>query len=86
MLKSLTLWEGGMRLLFFDVLLILTLLLQPFYIYLAYRVGKGEELRFKIRLFNHSERELTKEEKRELKEWKNILNYDGTKESQEEIY
>lgn len=86
MLKSLTLWEGGMRLLFFDVLLILTLLLQPFYIYLAYRVGKGEELRFKIRLFKHSERELTKEEKRELKEWKNILNYDGTKESQEEIY
>ena len=74
-----------MKFLFFDFLLILTLILQPLYLYLAYKVGKGEKLKVRQSFFKPSEKILNKEEKTALKEWKNILNYDGTKESQEEI-
>lgn len=74
-----------MKFLFFNALLILTLILQPVYLYLAYNVGRGEKLKVKPSFLKNTPKALTEEEKRALKEWENILNYDGTKESQEEI-
>ena len=68
---------------FFDLCLLAALILQPFYIYWAYKTGRGEVISLKRKICKKSSKELSEEEKQQLLEWENILNYDGTKESQE---
>ena len=68
---------------FFDICLLTALILQPFYIYFAYKVGRGEVINLKRKICGKPRKELSEEEKEQLLEWENILNYDGTKESQE---
>ena len=70
----------------FEFYLLAVIFLQPFWLALAYLLGRGKKReKAVIPSILPKQKELSCSDKREIKEWENILNYDGTKESQEEI-
>lgn len=68
----------------FEFYLLAVIFLQPFWLMLAFFIGRGKK-RAKIVIPSILPKEMSCSDKREIKEWENILNYDGTKESQEGI-
>ena len=73
------------QLLYISILLVVVLSLQPFAIYTAYKLGKGEKAEAPKMPKKPKQVPLSKEQTVALREWKNIMNYDGTSNGQEEI-
>ena len=72
-------------LLYNNIILTVLLLVQPYVIYMAYKVGKGEKVKPISIPHIKPKVKLTDKEIKEQTIWQNILNYDGTPQSQEEV-